>query len=66
MLVFICIYIYIYILYICITAWPFVDPVNTDDLPDYLDIVKEPVDLSLIRSRLESDYYKDRGIFSIY
>jgi histone acetyltransferase len=44
-------------------AWPFTEPVNTEDVPDYLDIVKEPVDLSLIRDRTASNFYKDREHF---
>lgn len=35
------------------SAWPFMNAVDLDSCPDYLDYVKEPVDLSLISKRLE-------------
>eukprot|EP00326_Haptolina_ericina_P011083 CAMPEP_0181226614 /NCGR_PEP_ID=MMETSP1096-20121128/32352_1 /TAXON_ID=156174 ORGANISM="Chrysochromulina ericina, Strain CCMP281" /NCGR_SAMPLE_ID=MMETSP1096 /ASSEMBLY_ACC=CAM_ASM_000453 /LENGTH=242 /DNA_ID=CAMNT_0023319971 /DNA_START=75 /DNA_END=803 /DNA_ORIENTATION=+ len=34
-------------------AWPFRKPVLLADAPDYYEIIKDPVDLSLIRSRLQ-------------
>ncbi|XP_052223772.1 bromodomain-containing protein 2-like isoform X3 [Dreissena polymorpha] len=40
-------------------AWPFhqpVDPVKLH-LPDYFDIIKQPMDLGTIRKRLETQYY---------
>ncbi|XP_070531967.1 bromodomain-containing protein 2-like isoform X4 [Ptychodera flava] len=40
-------------------AWPFhtpVDPVKLG-LPDYFDIIKNPMDLGTIKKRLESNYY---------
>ena len=30
-------------------AWPFLEPVDTKQLPDYLDVVKEPIGVSAIR-----------------
>eukprot|EP00924_Labyrinthula_sp_SR-Ha-C_P013886 maker-scaffold_5-snap-gene-16.10-mRNA-1 protein AED:0.02 eAED:0.03 QI:0/0/0/1/0/0/2/0/449 len=37
-------------------SWPFLEPVpNT--VTDYLDVVKDPVDLSLIEARLNGGYY---------
>ncbi len=29
-------------------SWPFVDPVNKDDAPDYYDIILEPIGKKLI------------------
>lgn len=36
------------------TSWPFLEPVNTNDVPDYLDLVKDPIDISTIRKSVES------------
>lgn len=45
-------------------AWPFEIAVDTTKVPDYLSVVKTPVDLSLIRERLESGtYYKSLDMF---
>ena len=38
-------------------AWPFVNPVNKDEVPDYYNVIKTPMDLSTIEERLESDHY---------
>nr|XP_006825302.1 PREDICTED: bromodomain-containing protein 4A-like [Saccoglossus kowalevskii] len=40
-------------------AWPFHAPVNPAELglPDYFDIIKNPMDLGTIKKRLESNYY---------
>lgn len=35
----------------------FREPVDTTEVPDYLDIVKQPMDLSTMRERLKSGYY---------
>ena len=32
-------------------------------MPDYLDVVKDPVDLSLVESRLKKSYYATKDIF---
>ncbi|ODQ66453.1 hypothetical protein NADFUDRAFT_82268 [Nadsonia fulvescens var. elongata DSM 6958] len=39
------------------SAWPFAQPVNKDEVPDYYDIIKEPMDLSTMEQRLEADVY---------
>lgn len=38
-------------------AWPFTHPVNKDEVPDYYNVIKTPMDLSTIEERLESDHY---------
>ena len=41
-------------------AWPFhtpVDPVKLQ-LPDYFDVIKQPMDLSLIKKKMETMQYK--------
>ena len=44
--------------------WPFLEPVNPADVPDYYTIVKSPIDMSTIRKRLESgSFYISMDIF---
>jgi histone acetyltransferase len=38
-------------------AWPFLTPVNKDEVPDYYNVITSPMDLSTIEERLEHDYY---------
>jgi histone acetyltransferase len=38
-------------------AWPFVKPVNKNEVPDYYDVITTPMDLSTVEERLEQDYY---------
>jgi histone acetyltransferase len=38
-------------------AWPFQIPVNKDDVHDYYEVIKEPMDLSTMESKLEKDNY---------
>ncbi|KAI1844575.1 hypothetical protein JX266_009248 [Neoarthrinium moseri] len=39
------------------SAWPFLVPVNKDDVADYYDVIKEPMDLSTMEAKLEADQY---------
>jgi histone acetyltransferase len=39
------------------SAWPFLVPVNRDDVADYYEVIKEPMDLSTMESKLEADQY---------
>jgi histone acetyltransferase len=39
------------------SAWPFLNPVNRDDVADYYEVIKEPMDLSTMEVKLESDNY---------
>lgn len=42
-------------------AWPFREPVDTSEVKDYLDVIKEPIDLSTIDKRIrKGDYYKSK------
>eukprot|EP00617_Octactis_speculum_P000637 CAMPEP_0185776368 /NCGR_PEP_ID=MMETSP1174-20130828/85401_1 /TAXON_ID=35687 /ORGANISM="Dictyocha speculum, Strain CCMP1381" /LENGTH=101 /DNA_ID=CAMNT_0028464281 /DNA_START=21 /DNA_END=326 /DNA_ORIENTATION=+ len=43
-------------------SWPFREPVNTDEVGDYLSIIKDPIDLSLIKRRLDDEFYKSRDM----
>ncbi|KAJ6829488.1 histone acetyltransferase GCN5 [Iris pallida] len=38
-------------------AWPFREPVDARDVPDYYDIIKDPMDLRTMSRRLESELY---------
>ncbi|RAL02168.1 bromodomain-containing protein [Aspergillus ibericus CBS 121593] len=38
-------------------AWPFVSPVNKDEVPDYYKVIETPMDLSTMEERLEKDAY---------
>ncbi|KAG2328995.1 hypothetical protein Bca4012_021384 [Brassica carinata] len=38
-------------------AWPFKEPVDALDVPDYYDIIKDPIDLKTIAKRVESEEY---------
>ncbi|KAL1899644.1 histone acetyltransferase [Ceratocystis pirilliformis] len=38
-------------------AWPFLNPVNRDEVPDYYNVISSPMDLSTVEERLEHDFY---------
>ncbi|EGV62340.1 Bromodomain-containing protein [Yamadazyma tenuis ATCC 10573] len=40
------------------SAWPFATAVNKDEVGDYYDVIKEPMDLSTMESKLENDKYE--------
>jgi histone acetyltransferase len=44
-------------------SWPFLDPVDGVEVVDYYVIIKEPIDMSLIKKRLEKRFYRTREIF---
>mmetsp|Transcript_12342 Transcript_12342/g.24815 ORF Transcript_12342/g.24815 Transcript_12342/m.24815 type:complete len:432 (+) Transcript_12342:198-1493(+) len=35
-------------------SWPFLEPVNVAEVPNYLDLVKDPIDISTIRKAVEA------------
>ncbi|KAK2755097.1 histone acetyltransferase [Arachnomyces sp. PD_36] len=39
-------------------AWPFLHPVNREEVPDYYNVITAPMDLSTMEERLESDSYE--------
>ena len=39
-------------------AWPFYEPVSTQQYPDYLEIIKKPIDLTTIKTKIETGQYK--------
>ncbi|XP_011026071.1 PREDICTED: histone acetyltransferase GCN5-like [Populus euphratica] len=40
-----------------VDAWPFKEPVDACDVPDYYDIIKDPMDLKTMLKRVESEQY---------
>ncbi|KAH9489885.1 hypothetical protein Btru_044495 [Bulinus truncatus] len=38
-------------------AWPFLQPVDPKEVPDYYDIVHEPMDLTIVEAKLNSKAY---------
>lgn len=38
-------------------AWPFTKPVSISEVPDYLEVIKTPMDFSKIKSKLNLGYY---------
>ncbi|KAH8408542.1 hypothetical protein KR215_007131 [Drosophila sulfurigaster] len=39
------------------SAWPFMEPVDPDEAPDYYKVIKEPMDLKKMEMKLESNTY---------
>ncbi|XP_022146562.1 histone acetyltransferase GCN5 [Momordica charantia] len=40
-----------------VDAWPFKEPVDSRDVPDYYEIIKDPVDLKTMSKRVDSEQY---------
>ncbi|KAI1351150.1 Bromodomain-containing protein [Xylaria sp. FL0043] len=40
-------------------AWPFLHPVNRDEVADYYNVITSPMDLSTVEEKLEHDRYID-------
>lgn len=38
-------------------SWPFLQPVNGEEVQDYYDVIKEPMDLSTMENKLDKDQY---------
>ncbi|GFU48139.1 bromodomain adjacent to zinc finger domain protein 2B [Nephila pilipes] len=45
-------------------AWPFLTPVNTKQFPTYRKVIKKPMDMATMKSRLEAGQYKSREDFA--
>mmetsp|Transcript_42765 Transcript_42765/g.90916 ORF Transcript_42765/g.90916 Transcript_42765/m.90916 type:complete len:113 (-) Transcript_42765:448-786(-) len=42
-------------------SWCFRDPVNTDEVKDYLDVISDPIDLRTMEKRIrKGDWYKNK------
>jgi len=42
-------------------AWPFLNPVNKDEVPEYYNVITTPMDLSSMEEKLERDLYATPG-----
>ncbi|KAK9504667.1 hypothetical protein O3M35_010949 [Rhynocoris fuscipes] len=45
------------------SAWPFMEPVDPTEAPDYYKVIKEPMDLQTIELRINQRYYKKLSEF---
>lgn len=45
------------------SSWPFMVPINKEEVPDYYEVIKEPMDLSTIETKLENDKYESMDDF---
>lgn len=45
------------------SAWPFQNPVDINEVPDYYDVIKEPIDLQTVTKRIENGYYTEHQKF---
>ena len=41
------------------SAWPFLQPVNGDEVADYYDVITSPMDLSTMEQKLDKDQYEN-------
>lgn len=44
-------------------AWPFMESVNKDEVPDYYDIIKDPMDIKTIERNIQNNFYKNKESF---
>lgn len=44
------------------SAWPFLRPVNADEVPDYYTVITEPMDLATMEGKLEANQYAQGGL----
>ncbi|KAJ8714265.1 hypothetical protein PYW08_007885 [Mythimna loreyi] len=46
-------------------CWPFYEPVSPEDVPDYLEVIDQPMDFTTIRDKLEAgDYSTDEELIA--
>lgn len=39
------------------SSWPFIEPVSEKEVPDYFDVIKHPMDMTLIMEKLKNGMY---------
>jgi hypothetical protein len=44
-------------------VWPFRQPVRKEEVPDYHDIIKQPMDLQTIKQKIDMGKYSDKQEF---
>ena len=44
-------------------SWPFQEPVSKVDVPDYYEIITDPIDLKSIQRKLSANQYTDKDNF---
>lgn len=45
-------------------AWPFLEPVDRKQVPDYYCVIKSPMDLSTLNKRLSKSLYQTKEAFA--
>ncbi|KAF6023610.1 KAT2B [Bugula neritina] len=45
------------------SAWPFLEPVSAEEVPDYYEYIKYPMDLHTMWTRLKNCYYVSKKLF---
>jgi len=45
------------------SAWAFLEPVNKEIVPDYFDIIKNPIDIKTIEKNLNNGLYTSKEMF---
>ena len=45
------------------SSWPFLDAVNREEVPDYYDIIKDPIDIKSIDKKLSQGQYLNKESF---
>ncbi|KAL6300428.1 Bromodomain from Gcn5 complexed with acetylated H4 peptide [Sparassis latifolia] len=46
-------------------AWAFLQPVNGQDVPDYYDVIKKPMDFSMMEHKLDTNQYPNLDAFLV-
>jgi histone acetyltransferase len=45
------------------SSWPFLEPILPENVPNYLSIIRDPIDIKTIEKRLSNNEYQDRAQF---
>lgn len=44
-------------------SWPFLNPVDKEEVPDYYDVIKNPIDFKTIKEKITNDEYRTKIAF---